>query len=148
LTRDRLRLHKKRDYCKLLLNPHGTTTERFLAEGHVAALCITPTNPMHSLRDRKICVDTESAELAQAPSDPIEFPDDEGIARREIRDRALEPGSRSQRPRCGILVNDGASGGAQRVELQRRRLFVRRHARVADQPRRPGSMTCGVIGPR
>jgi hypothetical protein len=38
-------------------------------------------------------------QMPQAPSEPIEFPDNKGVARGEIRDRALEPGSRSQRPR-------------------------------------------------
>jgi hypothetical protein len=74
-------------------------------------------------------------QMPQAPPEPIELPDDEGIARCEIRDRGLESRSRSQRSRCGILVNDGATGGAQCVELQRRCLFIRRHACVADQAR-------------
>jgi hypothetical protein len=50
--------------------------------------------------------------MPQAPSEPIEFPDDEGIARGEIRDRALEPRSRSQRPRGGIFVNYDAPRSA------------------------------------
>jgi hypothetical protein len=58
-------------------------------------------------------------QMAQAPSEPIEFPDNEGIARSEIRDRALEPGSRSQRARGGIFVNDGTPQRAARSDLVR-----------------------------
>lgn len=62
--------------------------------------------------------------MPQAPSEPIEFPDNEGVARSEIRDRGLEPGSRLQRPRGGIFVDDGAPRSAQGIELQRCRLLV------------------------
>jgi hypothetical protein len=86
-------------------------------------------------------------QMAQAPSEAVEFPDNEGIARREIRDRALEPRSRSQRARGGIFVNDGAPRSAQRVELQRCRLLVRRDACVTNQARRAGFDDLGVIRP-
>ena len=73
----------------------------------------------------------------QASAEAIEAPHDERTAGADGRERAIETRPRSQRARGRIPVNDGASGSAQRVELQRCGLLVRRHARIADQARRP-----------
>jgi hypothetical protein len=81
----------------------------------------------------------------QASAEAIEAPHDERIAGVDVRERAIETRPRSQRARGRILVNDGASGSAQRVELQRCGLLVRRHARIADQARRSRFDDLGVI---
>jgi hypothetical protein len=67
-------------------------------------------------------------QMPQAPSDPIEFPDDEGITRGKSRDRALEPRSRSQRPEAGAATT--LSGQALTTPAQRRRRTARRDDRV------------------
>ena len=63
-----------------------------------------------------------SRAMPQAPPEPIEFPGDEVSRARDPRSHARVPVAIAT-PRCGIVVNDGASGGAQCVELQRQADF-------------------------
>jgi hypothetical protein len=75
-------------------------------------------------------------QILQATSEPIELPDHERVAAGKLVNRALQARSRSRCTRNPILVNDGTPGRTERIELQRRRLFVRGDARVAHQTRR------------
>ncbi len=68
-------------------------------------------------------------------AEPIKAPDDERVAGAEILDRATETRARSRCARRRVFMNDVDAGGTQRVELQCRRLFVRRDACIANQAR-------------
>jgi hypothetical protein len=74
--------------------------------------------------------------MPQRPPQPVELPDNEGIAGAQLGQRAIKLRPRSQRPALLVVEDPLAAGGLEGVELQAGGLDVGRDARVTDEPGR------------
>ena len=82
-------------------------------------------------------------QIPQAASERIELPDNERIAGEQIDSRASEGTANRDAPEAESSCMTTHPGNMQRIELQRRRLFVRRSPCVATRRSESTWMTCG-----